>query len=77
MPTLAELLKPPRERLAAFEVGGREFDPAAVGIDTGISAGNRTSFDTTLPGNSNAGHLFGTELGGADKIALLEYLKSL
>jgi hypothetical protein len=34
-------------------------------------------FDTGLPGNSNGGHLWGTELSDADKKALLEYLKTL
>jgi hypothetical protein len=34
-------------------------------------------FDTTLPGNDNGGHLFGTDLTPADKTALLEYLKTL
>jgi len=34
-------------------------------------------FDTSLPGNSNGGHLWGTELSDADKKALLEYLKTL
>jgi hypothetical protein len=34
-------------------------------------------FDTSLPGNSNRGHLWGTELSEADRTALLEYLKTL
>jgi hypothetical protein len=38
---------------------------------------NRTLLDTTLPGNSNAGHAFGTQLSDAQKHDLLEYLKSL
>jgi mono/diheme cytochrome c family protein len=76
VPTLAELLKPPPARVAKFWVGGREFDPAAVGNDYDEGP-NRTLLDTTLPGNSNAGHAFGTQLSGAQKHDLLEYLKSL
>jgi processive rubber oxygenase RoxA-like protein len=34
-------------------------------------------FDTSLPGNSNSGHVWGTTLSDADKTALLEYLKRL
>jgi len=76
VPTLAELLKAPGERVASFDVGSREFDPEAVGLDS--AAGTRRSvFDTTLPGNSNAGHSYGTTLAAEQKRDLLEYLKSL
>jgi hypothetical protein len=76
VPSLAELLTPPGERVASFYVGSRELDPVTVGLDT--SAGKRSSlFDTRLPGNSNAGHDFGTTLSAQDKRDLLEYLKSL
>ena len=34
-------------------------------------------FDTTLPGNSNHGHLYGTDLECKQKMALLEFLKTL
>jgi hypothetical protein len=37
------------------------------------------AFDTTEPGNGNAGHegrSYGTELSSADKNALIEYLKT-
>jgi mono/diheme cytochrome c family protein len=34
-------------------------------------------YDTTKPGNSNFGHLYGTGLSRPDKDALLEYLKTL
>jgi hypothetical protein len=35
------------------------------------------TFDTRLPGNSNHGHLYGTDLTDDDKDALVEYLKTL
>jgi hypothetical protein len=76
VPSLAEMLKPPAERVASFYVGSREFDPVAVGLDTAAGP-NRSLIDTSLPGNSNAGHTFGTALGAEEKLDLLEYLKSL
>ena len=76
VPSLAELLKAPAERVTHFYVGSREFDPANVGV--AVDAREHASeFDTTLTGNSNAGHSYGTALGDADKRDLLEYLKSL
>ena len=36
-----------------------------------------TRFDTTLPANGNAGHMWGTTLDAARKRALLEFLKTL
>ena len=38
---------------------------------------NGFRFDTALRGNGNGGHEYGTDLGDADKRALLEYLKTL
>jgi hypothetical protein len=76
VPTLAELLKPPSTRVQKFWVGGREVDPVNVGNASGEGP-NRSLLDTTLPGNSNAGHDFGTSLPEADKRDLLEYLKTL
>ena len=76
VPTLAELLKPPVQRIAQFYVGSREFDPQAVGLAIDNTT-HATLLDTSLPGNSNVGHIYGTTLGDADKLDLLEYLKSL
>lgn len=54
-------------------MGSSEFDPVNVGFD---STGG-FHFDTRLPGNSNAGHTYGTQLTDDQKWALIEYLKSL
>ena len=35
-----------------------------------------TPFDVSRPGNSNAGHTYGTTLSPAEKRALVEYLKT-
>jgi hypothetical protein len=34
-------------------------------------------FDTTVRGNSNAGHVYGTDVTEDDRKALIEYLKTL
>jgi hypothetical protein len=56
VPNLYELLLPAAERSKKFFVG-KEFDPVKVGVDT---SGNSGTFllDTSLVGNSNAGHSF-------------------
>lgn len=76
VPTLYDLLLPPAERPTTFAVGRREFDPARVGFRTDPFAGG-FAFDTSLPGNSNAGHEYGTGLTDAQRWQLVEYLKSL
>jgi mono/diheme cytochrome c family protein len=74
VPNLTELLAAPGERSTQFPVGSRTFDPERVGLDPTAPG---STFDTSLPGNSNAGHLYGTTLTDADRRDLLEYLKSL
>jgi hypothetical protein len=59
VPTLYHLLSPVAERPKNFLVGSRDFDPVHVGLvlrEPGT--GNGATFDTSLPGNSNAGHEF-------------------
>jgi mono/diheme cytochrome c family protein len=55
VPSLYEMLLPAAERTKKFHVG-REFDPVKVGID--ISGTTGFLVDTSLRGNSNAGHSF-------------------
>ena len=76
VPNLWELLLPEDQRSRSFQVGSRDYDPVHVGFQTQGSPGG-FAFDTTLPGNSNAGHTFGTQLTDDQKWALIEYLKSL
>jgi hypothetical protein len=33
-------------------------------------------YDTTIPGNGNGGHEYGTTLADADKAAIVEYMKT-
>jgi mono/diheme cytochrome c family protein len=79
VPSLQELLEPPAARRATFYRGYNVYDPARVGFVSEGEAATRTGmlYDTRLPGNSNAGHLYGTALSPAQKKALIEYLKTL
>ena len=74
--SLSELLTPPAGRAERFSVGGAEFDPVVVGYPATV-AGRGYVLDTSLPGNSNAGHEYGTTLPDAEKRDLIEYLKGL
>jgi mono/diheme cytochrome c family protein len=79
VPTLDDLLKPAADRPKYFWRGYDLFDPAGVGfVTTGPDAQRvGTPYDTSLPGNSNAGHEYGTALAPDQKHALIEYLKTL
>lgn len=76
VPSLWELLQAPDARVKTFHVGSRKLDPRDVGLDSTPSDGT-FALDTTLHGNSNAGHAYGTTLGDDEKWALIEYLKTL
>ena len=85
VPNLYEMLVPASQRTKKFYVG-LDFDPVKVGVDT---SGNSGTFllDTSLVGNSNAGHSFengprgngivGPLLTDQQRWALVEYLKSI
>jgi hypothetical protein len=76
VPNLYELLLPVNERSSKFFVGSREFDPEKVGYNVDETIGS-TLFDTSKPGNSNAGHdTYGT-FSEEERWQLVEYLKTL
>jgi hypothetical protein len=88
VPTLYDLLLPAGHqpgdpdnlayRPRKFMVGSRELDVAKVGFRHELNEYQGFLFDTTLPGNSNAGHEYGTRgLTDEDRRDLVEYLKSL
>jgi hypothetical protein len=79
VPTLHDLLLPQAQRPARFALWHREFDPVKVGFVDNPPE-EIWIFDTSLQGNSNRGHEgpeFGTDLSEPDRMALIEYLKSL
>lgn len=80
VPTVGDLLKPPAQRPATFYRGNNLLNNHDVGFVSDLAQEKGlhfVSFDTRLPGNSNAGHLYGTELSDQEKKAILEYLKTL
>ena len=79
VPSLAEMLKKPGDRVKQFYVGSRQYDPKNVGFMPVASEGgvNYYSYDTTVKGNGNTGHDKGTSLSDEQKLQLIEYLKTL
>jgi hypothetical protein len=85
VPNLYEMLVPAGQRSKTFYYG-RDFDPTKVGVDTSGASG-KFLYDTTLLGNSNAGHSFrdgpwekgviGRLLSDEERWDLIEYLKSI
>ncbi len=76
VPTLHDLLQPATERPATFAIGHRDYDPERVGYLTRVT-NPVFVLDTSIDGNSNAGHEYGADLDEADRRALVEYLKTL
>lgn len=73
VPTLADLLTPPSERPKKFLRGGDVIDPHG-GFTSPPCTSGPGCFDTTLRGNANTGHVWGTELSASDKADLIAYL---
>ena len=82
VPNLYQLMLPAGQRDKTFYIGAWDFDPVNVGYVTDERPGSFL-FDTTLPGNSNAGHEYGTGTDGLPVLtdteirALVEYMKTL
>ncbi|MBW4555633.1 MAG: cytochrome c [Trichormus sp. ATA11-4-KO1] len=79
VPSLQDLLEKPENRTAVFYRGYDVYDPQKVGFVSDGEEAERVGFkyDTTVTANSNQGHLYGTDLSGEEKQALIEYLKTL
>ena len=79
VPTLRDLLDDPDLRPTAFYRGYDVFDQLKVGFISNVPSADGmmfTRFDTTLPGNGNGGHVYGTKLSEAEKRAIVEYMKT-
>ena len=89
VPTLRDLLEPSACRPSApcrpavWYRGADIYDPVRAGYRAdgyGYDPGALFRYDTSVPGNGNAGHegpAYGTTLPAADKDALVEYMKTL
>ena len=79
VPSLQDMLDKPENRTKVFYRGYDVYDPEKVGFVSAGSEAERVGFkyDTSVPANSNQGHVYGTDLPTEDKKALIEYLKTL
>jgi cytochrome c553 len=79
VPTLSDLLKPPSDRPKTFYRGYDlvDHDGGFVSQKGTVAERYGTLYDTATPGNSNAGHAYGTDLSDQDKQRLLAFLKTL
>ena len=79
VPTLRDLLNGPNDRPQIFYRGYDVIDADNGGfVSHASSAAARFGwrYDTTLPGNGNAGHMYGVQLKDEEKEDLLAYLKT-
>ncbi len=79
-PTLRSVITRSLDRPSSFPVRAYAFDRKDVGLDISAIRSEETDvfrLDTSLPGNSKAGHEIAVDLSDEDKDALLEYLKSI
>jgi hypothetical protein len=77
----------PKVHTRSYRTGKEEYDPVKLGWkvavldkspDQSLSPYERRKiYDTTLPGQSNAGHTFGDKLSENERLAVIEYLKTL
>jgi hypothetical protein len=77
----------PKVFTRSYRTGADEYDPVRLGwkvtvLDAPPAAGvpefeRRKVYDTTLPGRGNGGHTFGDDLTDDDRLAVIEYLKTL
>ncbi len=74
--SIYELLLPADERFKTFYVGRQKYNPVKLGYST-RPGHNTMLFDTTALGNSNSGHEYGTDLSHGERMAVIEYLKTL
>ncbi len=85
VPSIYQLLIPVNQRDKTFFLGNKEFDPVHLGYATESFEGG-FKLDTSKKGNYNTGHEFsdnkgpgviGPELSEEERMALIEYLKTI
>jgi hypothetical protein len=77
----------PKVFTRSYRTGEEDYDPVRLGwkvTELERSPGpemsefeRRKIYDTTLPGRHNGGHLYGDELSEDERLAVIEYLKTL
>jgi hypothetical protein len=82
VPTLQDLLdSSQRPKFWLRDFTNRDYDEEKGGwryeAKPGVEAGDRMTYDTTLPGYGNGGHEFGDVFDASERAELIEYLKTL
>ncbi len=90
VPTVYEVLSSrsrPRVFTRSYRTNQQDYDPRKLGWkvqvlngepDPGLSPYERRKiYDTRQPGRGNGGHTFGDDLTEAERMAVIEYLKTL
>jgi hypothetical protein len=80
VPTVRDLLEPADRRPPTFYRGNDLIDAQKLGFVSDVASdkqGQYFLYDTKLPGNSNSGHDYGTDLAASEKEAIVEYLKTM
>lgn len=79
VPTMRDLLEAPESRPKTFYRGYDVYDQVRLGFVSDVAEAEGQVFfryDTSVPGNANTGHVYGTTLADDDKRAIVEYLKT-
>jgi hypothetical protein len=89
VPTVYQVLNSkarPARFTRSYHTGAEDFDPVKLGWkyrevsapDPALPARERRKvYDTTQPGRGNGGHTFGDELTEEQRMAVIEYLKTI
>jgi mono/diheme cytochrome c family protein len=75
--TLLDSTQRPRYWQRSFKAKDYDLDRIGWQYQEQSAGGDKTIYDTTLPGHSNQGHTFGDSLTSEERSALIEYLKTL
>jgi mono/diheme cytochrome c family protein len=76
VPTIYDLLLPANQRPKTFPLGQRDYDPVKLGYVTAIKGEPIFRLDTSIIGNRNVGHEYGTTLSDEQRYELIEFLKA-
>ncbi len=76
VPNMWELLTPAKDRIKKFYVGSRRYDTKNLGYEYSKQEDNFL-YDTSIKGNHNTGHEYGTNLSDKEKWELIEYMKTI
>ncbi len=75
--TLLNSLKRPKYWQRSGESDDYNLEKIGWNYEEKKGSGGKWTYDTTIPGYSNAGHYFGDKLSEPDRQAVIEYLKTL